>query len=113
VLRYEQIFDTAERIRKEFDELVSAVDTDALDGRRARRLFDAAVAIEQRAAALRLLVTRRLEECNAWKQEGDRTPAHFVARTTGTTVKQAVESLQTARRIDPMAGWRTRCARAN
>jgi Domain of unknown function (DUF222) len=98
------MFDTVDRIREELDDLVSSVDPDTLDGPRARRLFDAAVAIEQRAGALRLLVTRRLEECNAWQREGDRTAAHFVARTTGTSVRQAVDSLQTARRMDPHGG---------
>ena len=98
------MFDQVERLRDELDELVSSVDADALDGPRARRLYDAATEIEQRAGALRLLVTGRLEECNAWKKDGDRTPANFVARTTGTTVRQAVESLQTARRLDPHGG---------
>jgi hypothetical protein len=51
-----------------------------------------------------LLVTRRLEETNAWRKEGDRSPAHFLARKTGTSVGPAVGALKTARRLDRHGG---------
>ncbi|MGH9025358.1 MAG: hypothetical protein ACRDWD_04475 [Acidimicrobiia bacterium] len=95
------MFDMADRIRDELDDLVAAVDPHALDGRRARRLFDIAVEIEQRAAALRLLVAGRLDETLGWRGEGDRSSAHYVARKTGTTLRDAVGAMQTAQRLDP------------
>ena len=81
-------------------EAAAGADPDALDGAGALRLFQAGEEIERLGAAIKVLAAGRLDETRAWKREGDRTAAHFVARTTGTTVKQAVDTLQMARRVD-------------
>jgi hypothetical protein len=56
--------------------------------------------IENTCAALRVLLSRRVAETSLWQKNGDRSAAHFVARTTRTTVSKAADTLETARRLD-------------
>src|SRR5207248_3206106 len=51
--------------------------------------------IEARAAA-------RAEDCGAWARSGDRSPAHHLARITGTTVGQAMGAMETARKLEKL-----------
>ena len=55
--------------------------------------------IEKMAATLRSLAPARVAETELWKRDGDRSAAHLLARTTGTSVNQAQETLATARRL--------------
>ncbi|MFN2506756.1 MAG: hypothetical protein ABR540_21500, partial [Acidimicrobiales bacterium] len=48
-----------------------------------------AAAIERMAATLKGLAAARSAEAGAWKQSGDRSAAHHLARTTGTSVGHA------------------------
>ena len=54
-----------------------------------------AASIEARAAA-------RAEDCGAWARSGDKSPAHHLARITGTTVGAAMEAVDTARMLDEL-----------
>ena len=44
-------------------------------------------------------MARRVAETNAWREEGERSPAHFLARATGRSVSSAVGMIETARRM--------------
>jgi hypothetical protein len=55
---------------------------------------------ERLAAAGRTLVSRQVERSGAWRTEGHRTAAHWVAATTGVSVGQAVGTLETARCLE-------------
>src|SRR5262245_45505300 len=90
-----------ERIRDELAEAVEGLDTDGLDARRARRVFDAAAEIERLGANARTLATKRLQQTNGWQGEGDSSMAHYVARRTGAPLAQATETVKTAQRLDP------------
>ncbi|MGH2684874.1 MAG: hypothetical protein ACRDJP_05335, partial [Actinomycetota bacterium] len=43
-----------------------------------------AAAIEKTAAAVKALAAARVADTSVWQQEGDPTPAHYLARTSGT-----------------------------
>jgi hypothetical protein len=58
-----------------------------------------AAAIENMAATLKALFTARIAETELWRTKGDRSPAHMLARETGTTVGQARDTLETAKRL--------------
>jgi Domain of unknown function (DUF222) len=51
------------------------------------------------AATVKSHAAARVAETEAWKRDGDRSAAHQLARTTGTTVGQAREALDSARRL--------------
>src|SRR3954471_25018873 len=58
-----------------------------------------AAAIERMAATVKALAAARAAEGGAWKRAGERSAAHHLARSTGTSVGQASETLETARRL--------------
>ncbi|HEV2758541.1 MAG TPA: DUF222 domain-containing protein [Acidimicrobiales bacterium] len=62
-----------------------------------------AAAIEAMAATVKGLAAARVAETGTWKDAGDRSAASHLARTTGTSVGQASEALQTARRLENLA----------
>lgn len=61
-----------------------------------------AAAIEKIAATLKGLAAARAASGGAWKGAGDRSAAHHLARTTGTSVSQASEAIETARRLEKL-----------
>jgi len=75
------------------------VDVDALDGTRAVRLVETLARVERVVAGARTVVTRRVEETRAWKRTGHRTMADWLAATTGTTLGDAIGSIETARSL--------------
>jgi hypothetical protein len=65
----------------------------------AARVLEDAGAIEKMAATVKSLAAARVVETNQWKHEGDRSPAHHLARSTGTPVGQARDALAAAQRL--------------
>ncbi len=61
-----------------------------------------AASIEGMAATLKSLAAARVAEGGAWKAAGERSAAHHLARTTGSSVAQAVETIETGRRLDEL-----------
>jgi Domain of unknown function (DUF222) len=68
----------------------------------AARVVDDAAAIEKMAATVKSLAAARVAETELWKRDGDRSPAHQLARTTGTSIGQAKEALESARRMQAL-----------
>ncbi|MDQ1697584.1 MAG: hypothetical protein QOJ03_2937 [Frankiaceae bacterium] len=61
-----------------------------------RRVMVDAAAIERMAAAVKAQAAARVAESGRWREAGDRSAAHELARETGTTVGAARETLDTA-----------------
>ncbi|MBM3660565.1 MAG: DUF222 domain-containing protein, partial [Actinobacteria bacterium] len=87
-------------LREKLGELVAEFDPRLVDARTARDLVEEFGAIERMAAAARTLAAGRVATTRVWADEGDRSAAHWLARTTGTTVGDAVATLETARHLD-------------
>jgi len=83
--RYSADFDPA---------LVSAAD--------AARVVSDAAAIEKMAATVKALAAARVADTDVWRAGGDRSAAHHLARTTGTTVGAAADAISAARRLDTL-----------
>ena len=81
-----------------------AADFDAalLSAEQAATAVAGAAAIERMAATVKSLAAARLADTGAWKASGDRSAAHALARTTGTSVGQASEVIATARRLEDL-----------
>ena len=89
-------------VRERLSAVVEELDPEVLEGRLAARLVKEFAAIEKVAAAGKALAGRRVAASGAWRREGDRTPAHWMARTTGASVGHAVAALETARRLEAL-----------
>jgi hypothetical protein len=61
-----------------------------------------AAALENLAATVKGLAAARAAGGEAWKAAGDRSAAAHLARSTGTSVRQASEVLETARRLEKL-----------
>ena len=68
----------------------------------AMRVVEDAAAVKNMAATVEALAAARVAETAPWKRAGDRSAAHQLARTTGTSVSQARETLQAARRLEEL-----------
>jgi hypothetical protein len=74
-------------------------DAAVLSAADAARVVDDAAAIKNMAATVEALAAARVAETEVWKQGGDRSAAHDLARRTGTSVGQAKDALETGRRL--------------
>lgn len=69
----------------------------------ATRVLEDAATIEKMAATVKSLAAARVAETDQWRRQGDRSPAHHLARSTGTPVGQARDALEAAQRLQELA----------
>ncbi|HVM34726.1 MAG TPA: DUF222 domain-containing protein [Actinomycetota bacterium] len=93
------MFDEVKRARELLKGAVAALDPEVLDAGSAKELVAEFADIERVAAAGKALAARRVASSGAWRQDGDRSPAHWMARTTKTPVGAAAGLLETAARV--------------
>jgi len=77
-------------------------DAAVLSAAQAEAVVEEASRIEKMAATLKALAAARLAETGSWREEGERSAAHQLARRTGTSVAQAAEAIDTARRLSAL-----------
>jgi uncharacterized protein DUF222 len=97
------MFASVQRVREHLAQVVDELDPHVFDANGAVRMLDEFAAIERLAVAGKTLMAGRVEDSNAWRREGDRSAAHFVARRTRSTIGDAVGLLQTAERLSECA----------
>src|SRR3954453_19625053 len=86
-------------LRDAMGRLASSFDPAVLSCEDAGLAVVEAAAIEAMAATVKALAAVRAGDGDAWKRAGERSAAQHLARSTGTSVGQAKETLQTARRL--------------
>lgn len=91
--------DAVRELRAAASRFASAFDPGLVTAADALAIVEHAAAIESMMATVKTLAARRVSETSLWRTEGDRTPAHHLARTTGTTITHAKELLDTAERL--------------
>jgi hypothetical protein len=89
-------------LRSAISKYAARFDPALVSGEDAARVVEDAATIEKMAAAVKSLAAARIAETEIWKRDGDRSAAHQLARTTGTTVRQAQETLAAARRLEEL-----------
>ena len=90
------------QLRDALVRFASSFDASLLSAEHAGRAGAEAVRIENVAAALKGLAAARWAGVGAWKAAGERSAAHHLARTTGSSVAEAGEVLETARRLETL-----------
>jgi hypothetical protein len=93
---------TLSELRKAMSVYASRFDPGIVAVIDAARVVEDAAAIEKMAAAVKSLAAARVAETELWKRDGDRSPAHQLARTTGTSVGAARDALEAARRLQDL-----------
>ncbi len=87
-------------IRAAMGRSAAAFDAALVTAADAAVVVDHASTIEKMAATVKALAAARVAETEVWRREGDRSAAHHLARTTGTTVGAAADVIKAARRLD-------------
>ncbi|MGH9265811.1 MAG: DUF222 domain-containing protein, partial [Acidimicrobiales bacterium] len=85
------------QLREAMGRYASSFDPSLLSAEQAECALELAAAIEKMAATVKGLAAAR--SCG-WKEAGERSAAHHLARVTGTSVAAAGEALETARRLE-------------
>jgi hypothetical protein len=80
----------------------SSFDAGLLSGSEASRVVTLAATIKNIAASLEARAATRAEDCGAWARSGDKSPAHHLARVSGTTVGEAMAAMDTARKMEAL-----------
>jgi polyhydroxyalkanoate synthesis regulator phasin len=65
----------------------------------AAALIERLAEIEKAASGLKLLLTPRLADCGVWHDEGHRSPASWLAQRSGTSLGQAIRTIETANKM--------------
>ena len=91
--------DRLSELRDSLARYAGAFDPALLSGAGAARAIELAGEIERMASAVKGLAAARLAETGQWRDAGDRSAAHHLARITGTSVGQAADAIETARRL--------------
>lgn len=87
-------------IREDLAQTMAKFDARLVDARAAAELVEEFGAIERMAAAGRALAAARVAETKVWAESGDRSAAQWLAKTSGTSVGQAVAAIATARNLE-------------
>jgi Domain of unknown function (DUF222) len=68
----------------------------------AAALFEVFARAERLGAAGKSLTARRVADSAVWRAAGERSPAHWMATRTGTSIGAAVAALETAQRMEEL-----------
>jgi Domain of unknown function (DUF222)/HNH endonuclease len=93
------MFESARKTKQQMTALAARIREQKLSADEAATLLREVGAIENTCASLRVLLSGRIAESKLWQKDGARSAAHWVARTTRTTVTRAAESLETSKRL--------------
>jgi hypothetical protein len=91
--------EAVERLRS----VVAELDPDRLRGEDALALLARFAEAERLCAGGRTLLAARVERSRVWRVGGHQSAAHFLAERTGTSVGEAVGTLETARRLPALS----------
>lgn len=98
----EHMFENAKQGLEALKKSVAEAQPDTLAGKAALDLMEIYAEAERVAAAGKTLMAKRMADSGAWRKRGERSAAHFVANTTGTSVGSAVNVLETAARLSEL-----------
>src|SRR6266487_3566515 len=90
-------------LRTAMSEYATRFDPARVSATDAARVTEDAAVIKNIAATIEALAAARVAETDIWKRDGDRSAAHLLARTSGTSIGQAREALQAARRLQDLS----------
>ena len=93
------MFERLTEAKATLKQVVSSLEPATLEGATATQLVEEFAAIERLAAAGKALCAKRVADSGAWRRDGDRSPARWMARTTGTSVGNALGVLETAESV--------------
>ena len=80
------MFDKVREAEKMLRQAVAELEPEVLAGEAAVSLVERFSSIERLGAAGKALAARRVAQSGVWRSTGERSPAHWMARETGSSV---------------------------
>lgn len=93
------MYDRLERLVAELKQMVEGLDPEVLEPSFAAELVKGFSEAERVCSAGKALAARRVESSGTWKTSGERSAAHWMAKTTGEPLGYAISTLDTAKRV--------------
>ena len=87
---------TMKGIRAAVSSYAASFDPGEISAQVAQGVVEDAIAVENMVATVKALAAKRVADTELWKREGDISPAHHLARKSGTSLAKAKEELGTA-----------------
>ena len=76
--------------------VVGSLDVGDLSAADASRAFEIGAELEKLGSSLKVLVAPKITNSDTWTRAGHRSPEEWMARTSGTSLGQAKQTLETA-----------------
>ncbi len=92
-------FEVPRRAVKDLGAYIAGLEPDLITSAQAAELFGLFAELTRLASAGQVLLGPRAAESDAWKIEGHRSPASWVAKETGIGLGEAIATLETAERL--------------
>src|SRR5438128_1887685 len=93
------MFDSWAQVKSAVETLAGSFDPSLISGADAARVVAETSAISNMALAVCSLASARLADTGAWRSSGERSCAHYVAQSTGTTVSSAASSIDLGHKL--------------
>lgn len=93
------LFDLFDEVHRSMERTLAALEPGAASGEDAAVGVALFSVIKNMAAAGEALCAARVAETRHWRLSGDRTPAHWFARTTGSSMGEALAAVQVPERL--------------
>lgn len=87
---------TMKGIRAAVSSYAASFDPDQISALSAQAVVEDAIATVNMVETIKAMAAKRVADTELWKREGDLSPAHQLARKSGTSVSKAKEALETA-----------------
>jgi len=97
------MFGRLDALQEDLQGIVGGLEPEVLETETAAGLVERFTRIENIAAAGKALAAARVAASGAWRSSGERSPAHWLARTTGTSVGSAAGVIETGERAGELA----------
>ncbi|HVE46752.1 MAG TPA: hypothetical protein VNA57_08410 [Acidimicrobiales bacterium] len=95
---------TMKGIREAVSSYAASFDPNQITAVTAQGVVDDAIATENMLATIKALAAKRVADTKLWEREGHLSPAHHLAKKSGTSVAKAKEALETADALAKLAG---------
>ncbi|HVE75812.1 MAG TPA: DUF222 domain-containing protein, partial [Actinomycetota bacterium] len=87
---------TIKQLRESAEKVAARLDPELVHPKDLPALLDEWSKLKKISSAMEMVIAGRVASSGNWQSEGDNSAAHFVSRTTGESVKGAVDLLKTA-----------------
>ncbi|HEY3830753.1 MAG TPA: hypothetical protein VGO03_00515, partial [Acidimicrobiia bacterium] len=96
------IFEQLDGVNDILAAVVGDFDGDLYTGKQAQRIVCAAADAERLAVTLKTLAMRRVDQTDAWKNDGARSPESWLANKIGTTMSDARGTVEFGAQLDAL-----------